>query len=179
MLRKILVGSLLIFFSPVPIAFSQNALTGFGGLEWGDSSSKFKQLEPSAKFIEGKKDFQSAIGSGKNANIGLDRTSAPRYFFYKDRYYLFLMGFEDEDSFTILEEALKSKYGPPKNEIPLVLQSKARERIGVKLYWEIKNKVSITLRWNQMRNAGELLYGYMPILEEIMKAQRELIKENL
>jgi hypothetical protein len=129
--------------------------------------------------LEGRKDFQSASGSVKNAKIGIERTTAPTYFFYKDRYYLFSIGFGDEDNFAILEDALTSKYGPPKSEIPLILQGKTKEQIGVRFYWEIDKKVSITLRWNQLKNAGELVYGYMPILEEITKSQRESIKDNL
>jgi hypothetical protein len=176
---RIIIVLLLIVFSTAPVAFSQKALTGFGGLEWGDSTSKFKELEPSAKILEGRKDFQSATGSVKNAKIGIERSTAPTYFFYKNRYYLFSIGFGDEDNFAILEDALTSKYGPPKSEIPLILQGKTKEQIGVRLYWEIDKKVSITLRWNQLKNAGELVYGYIPILEEITKAQRESIKNNL
>jgi len=170
--------SLLIIFSTATAAWSQKALPGFGGLEWGDNTSKFKRLEPSATLLELRKDFQSAIGSGKNIKIGIESAKAPRYHFYKDRYYLFSIAFGDERDFTILEDALTSKYGPPKSEIPLFLQGKPNAKTGVKLYWEIENKVSITLRWSQI-NQGELIYGYIPILEEISKEQKESIKDNL
>lgn len=178
MARKIVIVSLLIFFSTAPIAFAQQALTGFGGLKWGDNTSKFKELEPSAKVIEIIKDFQSAIGSRKNAKIGIESIKAPRYRFYKDRYYLFSIPFGDERDFTILEDALTSKYGAPKSEIPLFLQGKPNIRTGAKLYWEVENKVSITLRWSQI-NQGELIYEYIPMLEEIAKDQKGSIKDNL
>lgn len=178
MVKKIIVVFLLIFFSPASIVLSEKSLTGFGGLEWGDSTSQYKELEPLAKFLEIIKDFQSAIGSGRKLKIGIESTTAPRYRFYKDRYYQFSIGFGDERDFTILEDALTAKYGTPKDEIPIVLQGKPNARTGVKLYWEIENRVSITLRWRQI-NQGELIYGYIPILEEIAKGQKESIRDNL
>ncbi len=178
MIKKIIGVFLLIFFSMAPVAFCQKVLTGFGGLEWGDSTSKFKELEPTAKILEIVKDFQSAIGSRKETKIGIESTTAPRYRFYKDRYYQFSIGFGDERDFTILEDALSGKYGTPKNEIPIILQGKPNTRTGVKLYWEIESRVSITLRWSQI-NQGELIYGYIPILEEIARDQKESIKDRL
>jgi len=178
MVKRAIILSCLIGFLTAPVALSQRALTGFGGLEWSDSTSKFKQMEPSTKVLEFRKDFQSAIGSEKNAKIGIDSAREPRYHFYKDRYYQFSITFGDERDFTILEDALTSKYGPPKSEIPLFLRGKPNERTGVKLNWEVESKVSITLRWSQI-NQGELLYGYIPILEEIAKDQKGSIKDNL
>ncbi len=169
----LLVGCLI-----APAAWSQKAspkaLSGFGGLEWGDSTAKFKQMDPSAKLSEPKKEFQYGVASPKSAKIGIESMSPPKYRFYKDRYYLFSASFADERDFTLIEEALISKYGPGK-ETSLKLKT---EKTGVRIDWEIENKLSITLRWSQL-SGGELVYGYLPILREISSEQRETIKENL
>ncbi len=180
--KKIIAIGLLLLFSLASAAWSQKAgpqaLTAFGGLQWGDSTAKFKEIEPSAKLIEPRKDIQYGIGSPKTAKIGIDSLAAPKYVFYKDRYYLFSAGFADEGDFTLLEEALTSKYGPPQKATSLKSRSKPNEKTGVRLYWEIEKKISITLRWSQL-NEGELVYRYLPIMQELSSEQKESIKENL
>jgi hypothetical protein len=181
-LKRVTAIGLLIFFSFTSAAWSQKtapkSLAGFGGLQWGDSTAKFKEMEPSAKLFEPRKDIQYGIGSLKSAKIGIESMAAPKYVFYKDRYYLFSAGFADEGDFTLLEEALISKYGPPGKSTSLKSRSKPNEKTGVRLYWEIEKKISITLRWSQL-NEGELVYCYLPIMEEISSEQKESIKENL
>jgi hypothetical protein len=142
---------------------AQKAPDGIGGLKWGDSIEKFKELkDPTPWSLPEEGDRGKALGFRHIGLLGDVRTmSMGGYGFDKNRFSYFTVKIDPRD-LTILKNALIMKYGDPTKESPLVLKINPNAKVGIEYQWILEDIVMIGLSSNEIKKEVVLSYFYLP-----------------
>jgi len=173
-------GSLNAFSQTSPMSKSPN---GFGELKWEDSSTILLE-----KYYNKKSPFKpstNSLGYGEkyieldwsNSSFKIGETDRPKslWFFWYDKFYQVKIEFIILDV-PIFLEALKTKYGNPETEHPLVLKINPKAKVGMSYVWSSAT-VFINLRYNELEVGAHLEYTYIPIWDKIQDQKKDSSKK--
>jgi len=164
-MKKGIFGSLIVILLIVPQASYafQNEPDGFRGIKWGTEiktlkDMKLKEDDGDSKFYK-RKDDKLKIGDADLQYIS--------YSFYKNQFYLVMIGFQSLTNFTKLKETLFEQYG----------EGNRTNRFMERYFW-FGADVSITLDYNEIRETGSISYFFKPILDQIKLDQKNKAKKG-
>lgn len=178
MKKLLLLVMVLGLLVAIPL-FATETPTGMGGLNWGASMQAYKDDLTHHNYEKNLyKTGNDYYGSKSRVKLGELEVKA-LYFFYNDKYYLFVAFAERYDykykDYLGIKELLISKYGQPLI-IPLVLKINPNAKAGESCHWK-PGDVQICLEINTIKGAWSLTYTYLPVFLEKEKAEK-LYKRN-
>ncbi len=181
MKKSLMVLGIILIFSS--LTWGQKAPEGMGGLKWGDSAEKFKELkDPVPWRLPDESSKEKTFGFRYIGLLGEVRTIGEAgYGFNKNRFCFFTVKIDPRD-LNILKNALIMKYEKPTKETPLVLKINPNAKVGIQYAWTIEGIVIIRLSSNEIKKEVTLIYFYLPFSYEQFqedKKSSEKTKDNL